>query len=218
MTATIYTSAPVPPEPAPPPIQMRDRDLLFVDVETTGLDETYHEIIEIAAIRLNSDMVEIGRVERKIIPMQIERADPQALEVNRYTKEGWLSAEHIGTAMEDFTDLVTGKDIVLVGHNPQFDVKFIRASIRQLINLGYASGLRCQKKIEEARFKYQIDTSSLAWPLVQSGFLENLKLITLCERFGISNEGAHRAMADVERAIKVYKALMRCYASVDLLY
>ena len=53
--------------------------LVFVDVETTGLDETRHEIIEIAVIRGSQTY------HRKVQPQHIETASPRALEINGFS-------------------------------------------------------------------------------------------------------------------------------------
>ena len=52
------------------------------------------------------------------------------------------------------------------------------------------------------------DTMAMAFPLYATGKIPNVKLQTLCDYYGISNENAHQAMVDIERTVKVYKALM----------
>ena len=51
-------------------------------------------------------------------------------------------------------------------------------------------------------------SASLAWPLVMRGEVVSPKLEALCTHFGISNEGQHSAMRDVERMLEVYRKLV----------
>ena len=58
-------------------------DLCFVDVETTGLDPVRHELIELAAVRVDRHTLEpLDHVSVKVRPERLADADPKALEVN----------------------------------------------------------------------------------------------------------------------------------------
>lgn len=179
-------------------ISLGARDMLWVDTETTGTDPQEHEIIELAAVRRTVDRREIGRFSVKVHPKHLETAQPRALEVNGYTPEGWLGAVHLEDALGKLFDLAELGDQapVLAGHNVGFDRAFIRAA--------YDS-----EGLVHAPLDYHaIDTASLAWPLCAAGRIDGISLAKVCTFFGISNEGEHGAMRDVERAIAVYDALV----------
>ena len=64
---------------------------VFVDTETTGLDHTKHEMLEIAIVVIENG--EKTTIERKIKPTNLETAQPKALEVNGYNEEEWAEAQ-----------------------------------------------------------------------------------------------------------------------------
>ena len=173
-----------------------ERDLVFVDLETSGFNPDTQDILEIAAIRTTSDAVTIGgRFERKVLPVNIQSADPQALVINRYNPEHWLKhGVSLDEALDGFLNICFG-GVTLVAHSATFDWGFLRAALTRkslLADLDY----------------HIICTASLAWPLVMRGEVVSPKLETLCTHFGISNEGQHSAMCDVERMLEVYRQLV----------
>lgn len=174
------------------------RDLVFLDTETTGLDPDVHEMINLAAVRVSPDFArEIKKVDRLIHPQMLERAEMRALEVNRFDPLEWQrDGVHARVALVEFADLMgTEEEVTVVGHNPHFDWDFIRAAYRR-------AGLAMP------RAKYLIDTASIAWPLAMRRMIDKLSLETLCAKYGVTNVGSHRAMADVRRTMSVYKRLL----------
>lgn len=173
------------------------RDLVFVDVETTGLNPHEHEIIELAAVRTSPDALLVrNSIEHLVLPVHIETAHPKALEVNGYDAERWVrDAVLLEMALYRFVNLCYG-GVTLVAHNATFDWGFLRESLSRK----HSGGTGIDYHI--------ICTASLAWPLVMQGGIESPKLEKLCDHFGISNDGQHRAMRDVQRTIEVYKRLM----------
>lgn len=101
--------------------------LVVVDTETTGLDDQLHEVFEIAAIRRNSDGTQT-RLEFWL-PVDLERADPRALELNRYherlsaRQERGLSFDDPAHAVAELVELTRG--LPILGMNPGFDVRFL---------------------------------------------------------------------------------------------
>ncbi len=101
----------------------------FLDTETTGLKPDRHEMISFAIILHNND-AEIYRTHQKITPLRLNEADPEALKVNRYTYESWRDSIHPSKAalwLRDFFN--QWPDMLIVGHNPRFDIGFIKALV-----------------------------------------------------------------------------------------
>lgn len=156
---------------------------VFVDIETTGLDPLLHEIIEIAAVDIEGNVL----LDAKCLPERIEDASPKALEVNGYTKEAWDSAPNLLSlkdALEALIHCTEGK--IIVGSNPTFDNTFLRVYMNRL-------GL-----FPKYYFK-TLDLGSMF--LMFSGKLEGLG--DMSEKIG-GPEAKHTALSDCMAARAVY--------------
>jgi len=177
-------------------IPMNRRDLLFVDCETSGLEPTVQEILELAAVRVTHDFSrEVGSFERKCRMQHPELAESKALEINRYSAEEWKYADPILLALVDYTDLVGDNECIVVGQNPSFDVGFLKEAFKR-------------EGIPYPNTKYLLDTASIAWSLCVRGHIDRINLETICKAYDIPNDGSHRAMADVRRTMAAYRHLL----------
>lgn len=187
------------PEQEKPRKLARERDLVFFDIETTGLIPGTHEILEIAGVRLDIESLdEVASFEARVFPRRIETASPEALAINGYDAEAWkTTALPLEVALFDFVEICKDQ-VTLVGHNPVFDWAFVRPALAEFDLL--------------AEVDYHvIDTASLAWPIAMSGAIDRVKLAVLCDHLGIDNEGEHRALTDCRRAADAYRKMMRMY-------
>lgn len=95
--------------------------MLWLDIETSGLDPYRHEILEIAYA------IDDDAPYTLIFPHYLLNADPKALEINRYYERGlarkrsWAK-EH---ELEGLQQIL--QDQTIAGSNPAFDVSFLRA-------------------------------------------------------------------------------------------
>lgn len=97
-----------------------DRPLVFVDTETTGLDATVHEVVEVAYSRWDDE-----NVRTLIVPHTLLHADPEALRINRYWERG-LNYRSLWAQPEDFEQFrrdVSGATILSA--NVVFDLGFL---------------------------------------------------------------------------------------------
>ena len=149
-----------------------------IDIETSGRDPHLDEIIEVAAIRYANDC-EIARFQSLIKPEN--PVSDFIAELTCITNEMLADAPALESVLPEFRKFV-GSDL-LVGQNVSFDIRFIYDYSR-FLNL-------------EAFSNDYVDTLRIAKRVFPD--LLNHKLETICERCGISNEGAHRAIVDCER-------------------
>ena len=172
------------------------RPLCWLDTETTGLSAQKHEIIEFAAVR-ETDGAEICF---KIQPQHIETAHPKALEVNGYTEEAWSLAITPEEAVERIILFAQGCEMapMYAGHNVSFDWRHLQSLFERV------------GRIDEWPFHYHsVDTMTLAREHLKPLGQRSISLDALCNTLGISNEGAHTALADVRRTMAVWNKLER---------
>ena len=162
----------------------------FVDVETTGLDPSKHEIIEFAVVFEDGSSSSF-----KLSPDRIDQADPEALKVNGYTSAAWDDSFSQEQGAKEIAKLLD--ECILVGHNIKFDFSFIEELCKRhqcRLNISY----------------HTIDTVTLAYVIMAKEGLNSLSLKSVCEFLGIEPEDSvHRAAEGAIRAKAVYEALAR---------
>lgn len=190
-----------------------DERLVFVDLETAGLEPT-RPIIQLAAIVVNALLVEIESVELKV-RFDEQQADAGALNKNRYDAELWrATAIDECQAAETFAALLRRHATVdmrsaagrpyrvaqLVAHNAAFDGPFLREWFRRL-DLYLPAHPRVLCTVQRAVWHFQ-EQKQLTPPT-------DFKLGTLCQYFGVrlGKSEAHDALADVRATVELYRAM-----------
>ena len=102
----------------------------IVDVETTGLNPNYHEMIDIGIIIINQNLEIKGQYFSKVLPSFPERIDSMAQNINgfdlqRWTQEEAISEEELINQMNIFLNNYIGKPI-FIAFNSWFDSGFVR--------------------------------------------------------------------------------------------
>lgn len=170
---------------------------LLFDFETTGLKPGYHEPIQVAAVLLDPDLVEVAAFESLIRPLRPEVASPEAMDTHKKPMETLLAAPH---PAEVFTRLVemaahAGGPVVLSGYNVPFDAGFLEACEE-------AYGFRLPR-VDKA-----LDVLPIARAFYKAGArASGFKLGQVAERLGVSADGAHDALADVRMTAEVLRRI-----------
>lgn len=178
------------------PPQKRFQDLLFVDTETTGLDPSKHELLEVAAIRTTPDgLTVLSTFQAKVRPLHIETAEPKALQINGYSEEEWTEEKCVplGSMVDAIQKMAN--QTVMVGQNVSFDESFLSPVFKSF-------------GMKPPWGYHKVDTIALAWPLFQYSELEGLSLEKLCRFLKVDNMPGHRAMPDALACRDVYLKLM----------
>ncbi|MDG2297405.1 MAG: exonuclease domain-containing protein [Gammaproteobacteria bacterium] len=102
----------------------------IVDVETTGLNPNYHEMIDIGIIIINQNLEIQGQYFSKVLPSFPERIDPMAQNINGFDLQRWTQEEAISEVelinqMNIFLNNYIGKPI-FIAFNSWFDSGFVR--------------------------------------------------------------------------------------------
>lgn len=181
------------PEPTIP-LPFTTLDLAFFDLETTGLSPDVHEIIEIGMVRINQQTLEeTGRFEARIMPKNLAAADPVALRINGFKPENWTDAISLEEALKGFADATEG--CVLIAHNITFDWSFLRPAYER-------------NNIELRTDYHRLDLLSIAYAKLKPKGITSYRLQKLREYFDIPPNEAHRALADSEMALAIFKKLI----------
>ncbi len=107
----------------------------IVDVETTGLNPSFNEMIDIGLILVNTDLQEQGRFYRKIHPTYPHRIHPIAKQINGYDPVRWkkhnaLLEEEAVHQLIAFLNQYEQKPI-FIAFNSWFDAGFVSSLFRE---------------------------------------------------------------------------------------
>jgi DNA polymerase III epsilon subunit family exonuclease len=164
-------------------------EFVSLDIETTGLSPKSARIIEIGAVRFNGT----GKITKRL--SSIVFPGPEyvhwAEHVHGITEAEVRKAPPIGSVLSDLISFIG--DRVVVAHNLAFENRFLTEELK-------AAGLT------PAPFR-GICTYRAATRLVKDS--ANHKLGTIAAHFGITQEIAHRALADAEACAKVASKLIQ---------
>lgn len=158
--------------------EFEKNNVIVFDVESTGVDVTEDEIIQIAAIKIDSKGNVIGKFERflkndKSVSTSefIHGFSDEFLRKNGEVKE---------VVFNDF--LKFSKDAIIVGHNVQYDVNILTSELEKL-------------KLPKPMFKGVFDTLDIYRRFYPNAV--NHKLDTLSKIFDTNTRPTHDAMDDI---------------------
>jgi DNA polymerase III epsilon subunit-like protein len=197
--------------------------IVFPDTETTGLDRSTDQIIELAVLRIDWPSWRVdGVYYQRFRPTCT--VHPDAATVNGYTPEAWQGSPEIDSAaakvaFEEFAAFVSG--CRWLGSMPQFDWDMIENARRRL-------KLTDRLPLSNRRLWC---VNSLASPLTFAGRVEKGGLDELCSVLGIGDpgEGAgfaavaggrtgpHTAMGDALRCVRVLRRLLGGYLAAGVI-
>lgn len=178
-------------------IEIRERPLAFVDVETTGLDPRVNDIVDLAVITVDQDSIEeLHRYNTRVMPPTDTVVHEKAVEVNGFDREVWQksNALPLETAMKVFSEVT--REAIMVAHNITFDWSFIEEAFRKT-------------GIDNHMDYHRIDMFTLAWSKLYWTNIQRFNLKHICEYIGIGEEPEpHRAINGAEKILQVYRELI----------
>jgi DNA polymerase-3 subunit epsilon len=176
---------------------------LVIDTETTGLDPTSNQIIQLGAIVYN-DKDEKESFSLSVTYNDHGTIEPAAFSKNKTGIAGYMASElfNESVAIYKFCDFVLKNPCdYLVGFNVQFDLAFLRAAFERA-------------KVNFVNFlPYKvIDPFVTAQMLILTGNLPSTmktNLSALCKHYDINSDGAHEAMADIRMTYSLMTRMMQ---------
>lgn len=193
-------------------------ELVFVDLETGGLDPQRHAITQIAAIACDESLNELETFECKC-RFKPESADPEALALNSYNADVWAreaidpreACSRLSEFLKRHADVrmlsKAGREYwvaQLVGHNAAtFDGPFLQAWYKRL-DQWMPAGYRVLCTLQRAQWWF-LERPEVTPP-------ESFKLTDLAKYFGVELPEAHDALADCRATVGLYRALCKSFA------
>lgn len=186
------------------------KKVLWLDVETTGLDCRKHGLREVGFI-IEIDGVEVDKGVFKINPFTYTTRDVEiddyALEISKVSIEDLESYDGVSYCfkelMKKLVKYVNVNDkndcFVIAGYNAAFDIGFIKEWFKEMGLLDSYKDL----------FHYKsLDVFSIVFALRHLGInsAENDKLETMCNYFSIEID-AHNALSDIKATKKLYELI-----------
>lgn len=203
--------------------------IVFLDVETTGLEPSRHRILELALVRRERDGSQrVWSSKLRVSAEDIAAASAKALEVNGYADapQAWEDAptfREAWPAMAPFLDRVR----TVVGHNVGFDDAFLRAELHRLAaaiqtDLEADDGIEpgsLRERVAELRSVARlvpggmrwrrIDTVALATEHLVPAGLRYVSLDSIRRWLGWRTIGAHTALVDAMQTADLFDLCWR---------
>lgn len=157
-------------------------DLVFLDIETTGINEDSDQIIEIGAIKVSDgEEIEFHRLIRTDVHIPDE-----VRKLTGITDEMLRKGTMLDTSIRDLAVFI--RDAVLVGYNLSFDIKF----------LNKAFGKYSLEPIHNKTLELMLEAKR------RNSFQTNYKFKTTLKEHGIEEEPPHRALEDAKLMYKLF--------------
>lgn len=191
--------------------------MIAIDTETTGLDPTFHEIVQIAMLPLDSNL----KPREDVVPFYMtlkpeypERIDPRALKINNLKpadlvldgidkdKATVLLQEWIDKLKLPYTKYGNRMKIIPLGQNFSFDKAFIIAWL----------GVDLYSEIFHYHHRDTMHTAAFlndraGWHAERVPF-PKINLTYLCNLLNIRRERAHDALEDAAATAELYRKLI----------
>jgi len=162
-----------------------DKEMVVLDVETTGLSSFTDEIVEIGAVKIKNFVV-VDKFSTFVRPSRHIPSDVS--DIHGITDEMCAGAPPITEVMSDFLDFLGGS--VIVAHNAGFDMSFLHSAAKQ-------TGREINNPV--------VDTLEISRSLFTA---KSHRLSALAEEFGIGQKKFHRAFDDAATTARVFERLV----------
>lgn len=169
--------------------------LVVVDVETTGLNKRNCDIIEFSAIKYESNLNEPTSCISTLV--KINKPIPEEItKLTGITGDMISNKPYFYEIVNSIQDYIKGCN--LVGHNLEFDLKFL-----------YVNGIELNEK------RRLFDTLEISKTTLKVEYKHpnnwdvwDYKLDTLCDYYNINRNSAHRSLSDCLATAKLFSELI----------
>lgn len=191
-----------------------DYVIYIADVETTGLDSRKNDIIELSLFRLNDSASKTWCIK----PINLENIESAALRINghkledlrhetRIGKDRYLDPQKTIIEIENWIleDNVPNEKRILCGQNISFDKDMLEQLWSKCNSLDtFPFGRRL---LDTMQIEFFLD-----W--CKGTMAEGYSLSNLTKKYGIKNEKAHTAEADVKATKEVFEKQVEFFKKI----
>ena len=163
-------------------------DYIVLDIETTGLDPYFDEIIEICALKISGDNI-IDQYSTLIKPEN--PIDDFISELTGITNDMVENAPDIKCVLPIFLSFIG--DSIIIGHNIHFDINFIYDKCVDHLKMYFGNDFLDTMRISRRLF-----------PEISSH-----RLINLASEFNLVSKPTHRALSDCKCTHELYRYLKK---------
>ena len=190
---------------------MQTQTYLFYDIETTGLNKAFDQVLQFAAIRTDLQLQEIERYEWKVKLNPDVIPSPQAMLTHRISLATIEQGISEYDAIRKIHKIMNEPGTISIGYNTLgFDDEFLRFTFFRNLLPPYTHQYvnRCARvDLYPIAIMYHLfKRDVLTWPVVDSETKLKLELINIANN--LVQGRAHDAMVDVEITIAVAKRFM----------
>jgi DNA polymerase-3 subunit epsilon len=160
-------------------------DVTIFDFETTGLNAKEERVIEMAALRVING--EIVTEFETLVRLDDRELPPKITEITGIRPEMLDGAMDEAIAFKILRNIMG--DSLLVAHNAAFDLQFLHLAMQRIGGKTFSNSFLDTMTISRERHYYPH------------------KLSDMCSRYGITLDGAHRALNDVRATWELLMAM-----------
>jgi len=200
---------------------MNSNTIVVFDFETGSLDINKCEVIQVAAMainRKNLEPIKDAVFETLIKPRDFNNLQDEALAVNKKTREELKNAPNIDVVWKKFIDFLamfnSGKGNMTAPIPAGKNIRHFDMPIFQRIcsELGYVDKNGNQSWFNR-RNMYDLDEIMMLW-FDNTTVLQNYKMDTLRDFFGMSKANAHDALTDVIQTSDVILHFLKLHRNI----
>ena len=166
------------------------KNLVSLDLETTGLSPGKDKIIEIGAVKTDSNGNQIEEFNSLVNPGILISDFIENL--TGISNDDVLNSLKFVDIVDEFQSFLD--DSIIIGHNIEFDLRFLSEE-----------GLKLNNKF--------VDTWRFSQIMLPD--LLDLSLGSICNYLDINQQNAHRALSDAKFTLEVFLLLSEKYKNLD---
>jgi len=185
---------------------------LFYDLETTGLNKAFDQVLRFAAIRTDQQYNELEREEISICLRPDIIPHPLAVATNQLSVDQCSQGVSEGEGITKIHKMLNQPGTISLGYNTLgFDDEFLRFSFfRNFLppyTHQYASGCGRMDIYPMLAMYYLFDREALQWPVIEGEL--SFKLEELSKANKLASGASHDALVDVLATLELTKRLSK---------